>query len=165
MHCFSGGARSPLNSRSLFLFLAALLLAACSAEDGDKPYLEFIGGGFIFNYRLAEADYGFVIKPVRRIPDGTIIEAVFENPGGGEPFVVRDTAKWGRVQYVFRTPPVQGVKANHDYKVELNLLDPGDNHLLASYTKTFHADVDQSILPEQAPVVGPGYQRSPATLE
>jgi hypothetical protein len=139
--------------------LAGFLLVAC--DNADKPYLEFIGGGFIFNYRLAEADYGFVAKPVRRIPDGTIIEAVFENPQGGSPFVVRDTAKWGRLQYVFRTPPVQGVKANRDYKVELRLLDPKDNHVIATYAKTFRSNVDQSILPKYPPVVGPGYQPAP----
>lgn len=161
---FQGRARAPFAGlRNLYLVLAALLLSTCFTDDGDKPYVEFIGGGFIFNYRLAQADYGFVAKPVRRIPDGTILEAVFENPGGGAPLVVRDIARWGRLQYVFRTPPVQGVKANHDYKVELRLLDPRDSHLLASYTRSFHAELDQSILPEVAPVVGPGYQRSPAT--
>jgi hypothetical protein len=76
---------------------SVVLLASCSgSESDDRPYLEFIGGGFIFNYRLAEADYGFVAKPVRRIPAGTILEAVFEDPNGGEPIVVRNTAKWGR---------------------------------------------------------------------
>ncbi len=141
---------------------AALLAAACSpGGDGNEPYLEFIGGGFIFNYRLAEADYGFVVKPKRRIPDGTILEATFENPSGGAPLVVREAARWGRLQYVFRSSPVHGVKANRDYRVELRLLDPTDGHVLATYTKTFRSDVDQSILPESPPVVGPGYQPAP----
>jgi hypothetical protein len=139
-----------------------LLLVACS-DNSDKPYVEFIGGGFIFNYRLAEANYGFVVKPVRRIPAGTILEAQFENPSGGEPIVVRGTAKFGRLQYVFRTPPVHGVRANHDYQVHLRLLDPADKHVIASYSRTFRSDVDQSILPESPPVVGPGYQRAPAS--
>ena len=135
-----------------------ILLTSCrGSESDDRPYLEFIGGGFIFNYRLAEADYGFVAKPLRRIPDGTVLEATFENPSGGAPIVVRQNAKWGRLQYVFRTPPVQGVKANRDYKVEVRLIDPNDKHVIAIYTKSFRSDVDQSILPEHPPVVGPGY--------
>lgn len=146
----------------IWIWVVAVLLLACS-DSSDKPYVEFIGGGFIFNYRLAEADYGFVVKPVRRIPPGTILEAQFENPSGGEPIVVRDTAKFGRLQYVFRTPPVHGVKANHNYQVHLRLLDPADKHVIASYSRTFHSDVDQSILPERPPVVGPGYQRAPAS--
>ncbi|MFQ5935664.1 MAG: hypothetical protein ACE5LB_04575 [Acidiferrobacterales bacterium] len=143
--------------------LAAIALSAACSEsgNGDKPYIEFIGGGFIFNYRLAEADYGFVVKPLRRIPTGTILEAEFENPSGGEPIVVRQTAKWGRAQYTFRTPPVRGVKANRDYRVELRLLDPEDGHLIAAYAETFRSDVDQSILPERPTVIGPGHQPAP----
>ncbi len=147
-------------TRKIWLGIAAVVLVACS--DVDKPYIEFIGGGFIFNYRLAEADYGFVVKPVRRIAAGTILEAQFENPSGGEPIVIRETAKFGRLQYVFRTPPLRGVKANREYHVELRLLDPADRHVIASYSRTFRSDVDQSILPERPPVVGPGYHPASA---
>jgi hypothetical protein len=154
LHVLKIRRRSPK-----WIWVIAVLLAACS-DNSDKPYIEFIGGGFIFNYRVAEADYGFVVKPVRRIPTGTILEAQFENPSGGEPIVVRATAAFGRLQYVFRTPPVHGVKANHDYQVRLRLLDPTDKHVIASYSRTFRSDVDQSILPKSPPVVGPGYQRA-----
>ncbi|MFQ6024514.1 MAG: hypothetical protein ACE5NW_17510 [Acidiferrobacterales bacterium] len=142
----------------MLTLMAVVLLVACPEGDSDKPYLEFVGGGFIFNYRLAEADYGFVAKVARRIPRGTIIEAVFENPSGEEPFVIRQTAKWGQLQYTFRTPPVRGVKAHRDYHVKLRLLDPDDQHVIATYTKTFRSNVDQSILPEHPTVIGPGHQ-------
>jgi hypothetical protein len=141
------------------LLLAAL--AACSEGDGEAPYLEFLGGGFIFNYRLAQAEYGFVLKRLRRMPDGTIIEARLENPAGGEPFVLRETATWDRLEYVFRSPPVHGVKANHDYRVDVRLIDGASGRVLATYTRTFRSDVDQSVLPERPPVVGPGYQAAP----
>ncbi|MDH3318913.1 MAG: hypothetical protein OEO84_04400 [Betaproteobacteria bacterium] len=141
--------------------MALALAAACSPGEGDAPYLEFLGGGFVFNYRLAQAEYGFVVKRLRRIPDGTILEAVLANPGGGEPFVLRETAAWDRLEYVFRSPPVRGVKANHDYRVEVRLIDPVDRRVLATYARAFRSDVDQSVLPERAPVVGPGYQPAP----
>jgi hypothetical protein len=138
--------------------LALVLAAACPQDDG--PYLEFLGGGFVFNYRLAEADYGFVVKRVRRLPEGTVIEARLEDPAGGEPFVLRQSARWDQLEYVFRSPPVRGVKAGRDYRVEVRLLEPG-GRLLASYARTFRSDVDQEVLPERAPVVGPGYQPAP----
>jgi hypothetical protein len=139
--------------------LALALAAACAPQDG--PYLEFLGGGFVFNYRLAEADYGFVVKRLRRLPGGTIIEARLENPAGGEPFVLRETAAWDRLEYVFRSPPVRGVKADRDYRVEVRLIDPADGRVFATYARAFRSDVDQSVLPERAPVVGPGYQTAP----
>jgi hypothetical protein len=145
--------------------LSAILLAlvaACSQGEDDGPYLEFLGGGFIFNYRLAEAEYGFVVKRLRRIPDGTLIEARLENPAGGAPFVLRETATWDRLEYVFRSPPVHGVKTGRDYRVELRLLDAANGHVIATIARSFRSDVDQAVLPENPPVVGPGYQAAPA---
>jgi hypothetical protein len=129
--------------------------------EDDGPHLEFLGGGFVFNYRLAEAEYGFVVKRLRRIPDGAIIEARLENPAGGEPFVLRETAAWDRLEYVFRSPPVRGVQAGRDYRVEVRLLDPADRRVIATYARTFRSDVDQAVLPERASVVGPGHQPAP----
>ena len=141
------------------MLLAALV--ACS-KGGDGPYFEFLGGGFVFNYRLAEAEYGFVVKRLRSVPEGSILEARLENPAGGEPFVLREPAAWDRLEYVFRSPPLQGVRAGRDYHVELRLIDGASGGVLATIARTFRSDVDQSVLPERPPVVGPGYQPAPA---
>ncbi len=147
-------------------FLAAVLalLSGC-ADDPNKPYLEFAGGGFIFNYRLATADYGFVVKRVKKIPAGTIIEAEFEDPAGGPPIVIRQPAQSTRLSYKFESPPVTGIKAGRNYKVEVRLINPETNEVFARFSKTFHADVDQDILPEKPPVVGPGYQPNPKAAD
>ena len=155
--------RGQATGRLLFL-IGALLLAACGDDPADDgPYVEFAGGGFIFNYRLATADYGFVIRMLRQPPSGTVLEARFEDPAGGPPIVVTSVHRWGRLDYSFRTPPVQGVKAGRDYAVELRLLVPAAGPdkpaVLASYAKSFHADVDQTILPKEALAPGPGYQK------
>lgn len=141
--------------------LPALALLACDL-DSNKPYLTFAGGGFIFNYRLATAEYGFVARVMRPIPEDSIVEAEFENPAGGSPIVLRQNTAPGRSSYVFQTPPLQGVAANHDYRVVLRLLKSGGEEF-ARYEKSFHSDVDQSVLPESAPVVGPGYQPAPTS--
>lgn len=146
-----------------FILAAALasILHGC-ADDADKPYLEFIGGGFIYNYRLATADYGFVVRRVRKIPAGALIEAEFENPSGGPPIIIRQVVQSTRLSYKFETPPVTGIEAGRDYRVEVRLIDPGNDQIFARYSKSFHADVDQDILPEKPPVIGPGYQPNPA---
>ena len=139
----------------------AVGLIGCADGGADKPYLEFAGGGFIYNYRLATADYGFVIRMLKKIPPGTVIEAEFENPSGGAPIFIRQPARPTRLTYKFETPPVTGIKANTDYRVEVRLIDPDDGRVIARYSKSFHADVDQDILPEKPPVIGPGYQPNP----
>ena len=142
------------------IIFVATLGGCNSGESEDKPYLVFAGGGFVFNYRLATADYGFVARVMRTIPAGSIIEAEFENPAGGDPIVLKQSTTAGRSSYVFRTPALQGVRANRDYQVVLRLLDP-EHEEFASYRKGFRSSVDQSVLPETPPVVGPGYQRAP----
>ena len=150
-------------SAGLFICAAVIgaVLAACSGEDfDDKPYLAFAGGGFIFNYRLATADYGFVARVQRTLPAGSVIEAEFEDPGGGEPIVLSQEARAGRSSYVFRTPPLQGVRADYDYQVVLRLLDEGGKEI-ASYRRSYRSSADQSMLPARPTVVGPGHLPAP----
>lgn len=143
--------------------LVALLGLAIGCDDGgeNKPYVEFAGGGFIFNYNLAQAYYGFVLRVVRQLPEGTVIEAEFENPAGGAAIVERRNAREHGVEYTFRTPPVEGVKADRDYRVVVRLIDPADGKAFASYDKAFRSSADQDILPQQPLTVGPGYQSNP----
>jgi len=154
---------SQMADMKILVVCAALAatLFGCSNGDPDKPYLEFAGGGFIYNYRLATADYGFVVRRLKKIPAGTIIEVEFENPSGGPPIIIRQLAESTRLSYKFETPPVTGIKANTDYRVEVRLIDPDSQQVFARYTKLFHADVDQNILPEKSPVIGPGHQPNP----
>ena len=156
-------ASSLLQGASKCLLSAVIIgatLASCeSGNSDDKPYLAFVGGGFVFNYRLATADYGFVARALRTVPAGSIIEVAFDDPGGGAPIVLRQNTTAGRSSYVFRTPPLQGVRANHDYQVVMRLLNPGQGEF-ARYRKSFRSQADQKVLPVAPPVVGPGYQRA-----
>lgn len=146
---------------ALLLLTVATLAASCDGEPEDGPYVEYAGGGFVFNYRIAEATYGFVVKRIRGIPPGTVLEAQFENPAGGDPLIERQTARQGALQYRFQSPPVSGVKADRDYRIELRLLDPASGALIASYVYAIRSQLDQSVLPDQPLTVGPGYQPNP----
>ncbi|TMJ41768.1 MAG: hypothetical protein E6G89_05580 [Alphaproteobacteria bacterium] len=119
--------------RKIALLILVLFLAGCG-ENPNAPYLAFAGGGFVFNYRNAEAFYGFIARPVRTLPEGGVIEA--------------------------QSPLLTGIVAKHDYKVVLRLIDAQGKEI-AQYEQKFHTDVDQSTLPNQPLVVGPGYQQNP----
>lgn len=138
--------------------LVSGLLAGCGEEE-SKPYFTFAGGGFIFNYRNADAYYGFVLKPVRTTPEGAELEVDFELPQLGQHDIQRIRLREGQLQYAFRSPDLSNIKRNHPYKVVVRVLSDGIE--LASYTKTFATDIDQSSLPREPLVVGPGYQPNP----
>ena len=131
---------------------------ACAPGADSAPYFQFVGGGFIMNYRSAEAEYGFVARRVRRVPDGTVLEARLEDPAGGAPFVFRESVTWNRPEYVFRSPPVHGVVAGVDYRVEIRLIHSATGRILATYTRTFRSELDQSALPNGPTVIGPGHR-------
>ena len=138
----------------------AALFASREADDPSQPYIEFAGGGFIFNYNVAAAYYGFVATVKRRVPPGTVLEVEFEDPAGGPPLVVRGVAGVYARQFRFESPPVEGVVANRDYRVELRLIDPRDFTLMASYSRTFRSELDQDVLPSAPTTIAPGYRPS-----
>jgi hypothetical protein len=146
----------------LGLFLALALVAGCSGEPG--PAFEIVGGGFIFNYRLAEATAGLVVVPRREFPAGSSVEMTFENPAGGAPIVIAHPASPETRQLDFVTPPLSGVKADRAYLVVVRLLD-GQGKELARIEKNFRSQLDQSKLPAAPLTIGPGYTPNPQLPE
>lgn len=156
--------RIQLKALAACMLIFGMLLSGCS-EDEDAPYLEFTGGGFIFNYRIGEAFYGFVARPLRDIPEGTKIIAEFENPAGGAPLIVTTTANPDQLQYMLRTPEVFGVVKDRPYKVTITLQKPGADKPLASYSKEYVSSINQSDMPDVALTIGPGYHPNPALYD
>lgn len=143
-----------------WLFVVLLALMGCK-EDPNAPYLEFAGGGFIFNYRNAEAFYGFVARPVRSLPEGSVIEAQFEVPNSSMPYIVTQNVRPNVLQFTFRTEDLRGIEKGHAYKAVMRLLASPTGPEIARYERTFHTDVEQASLPDKPLVVGPGYQPNP----
>lgn len=138
------------------LLFSSILLSGCG-EDPNAPYLEFQGGGFIFNYRVGEAFYGFVAKPLRDIPLGTTIVAEFEDPAGGPPLTVKHAAKANLIQYSFRTPGVKKVQKEKPYLVTIKLVSDASGDILAEYKQEYKSSIDQAALPDNPLTTGPGY--------
>lgn len=142
------------------LFAAALAVVLVYREDPDaKPYLVFRGGGFIFNYRIAEVFYGFNVRIVRPVPVGSIIEAEFENPGGGAPILVSKRVGTLTTRYSLRTPPVTGVVAGKPYRVVVRLLDRDSGTAFATYEREYVSNIGDDVMPAAPLTVGPGYHR------
>ena len=142
---------------SLVIALTGLLLGC--QEDASTPYVEFVGGGFIFNYRTANHYYGFVVRQKKPLPEGSRLEARFEVPGRELEQVVEQPMRRGQLQYVFQTEDLDGIVKDHPYKATLRILDGTTGAVVASYQTTFKSSVDQSTLPKGPLVVGPGYQQ------
>jgi hypothetical protein len=135
----------------------AALLAACN--NGGK-YMEVVGGGFLFNYRIAEATAGLVVMPTRELPEGASVEVTFENPAGGPPFIMKKDASKRKMQLDFTTPPLFGIVADKNYVVNIRLLAANGSEI-ERIDKNFHSQLNQSVLPPKPLTVGPGYTPNP----
>ena len=145
--------------RRLTLLLLMPLLWACGGED-TRPYLEFAGGGFVFNYRTANHYYGFVVRQARPLPEGARLKVIFELPSG-KTEVQEEPAVPGRLQYKFQTADLEDIVAGHPYEATLLVLDGATAKELFRLSHSFKTDVDQSKLPNKPLVVGPGYEKAP----
>lgn len=136
-----------------------LLLAACG-EDSGQPYVEIVGGGFVFNYRVADTYYGIVAVARRPVPAGTELVAEFEDPAGGPPIRVSQIARDGQSRFVMDSRSVHGVAADRDYAVVLTLR-AADGTVIETHSKTFRSSIDQSTMPDRPLTIGPGYTPNP----
>jgi hypothetical protein len=142
------------------LAAAALLAALVSCSNEPDHYLEVVGGGFAFNYRIAEATADIIVAPVRDLPVGAAVEVTFEDPAGGGPFVLRKDAPAEKQRIDFTTPPLQGIIAGKGYAVTVRLLAENGSEL-ERIEKTFRSELDQTVLPEKPLTIGPGYAPNP----
>jgi hypothetical protein len=143
--------------KPLLLLSVSLFLTAC--EDAGKAPLALAGGGFIFNYRIAEVFYGVSLKPQRRLAAGAVLEGEFENPAGGPNLIVRETVGEPKLLYALQTPPLKGVKAGKPYRVEVRLIEGGK--VTGRVERTFTSDLDQDMIPDAPLSIGPGYTPNP----
>ena len=146
------------------MLVLALGLVACDDSETPaepEPYLKIVGGGFIFNYRVADAFYGFIATPLRSLPEGSRLVAQFEDPAGGPPFIEQQDVGAKTLRYSFRSPPLQSIKAGQAYHVELRLIAAEDGALLETLTRSYTSQIGQEINPDKPLTVGPGYHPNP----
>ena len=147
---------------AISVVVAALAVGLATREDiASKPYLKIAGSGFIFNYRVADAFYGFtavIQKPVKAYSQ---IEASFENPAGGLPITVRQVVTPRTDRYGIRTPPLRGIEKDRPYRVSVRLVQNGDDKVLFADSFTVASQMSDAVMPPEPLTIGPGYTQNP----
>jgi hypothetical protein len=156
-----------IQPRSIALAGGAFLLALAAAAwavrvpPGETPYLKIAGAGFMMNYRTAEATYGFTALVTKPVKNSSVIEAIFEDPAGGPPIVVR-AKLWPKTrQYGLQTPPLQGIEKDRPYQVTVRLLQQGDGAVLFEDAFTVVSSLSSAVMPSAPLTIGPGYTKNP----
>ncbi|MFB9951169.1 hypothetical protein ACFFP0_20170 [Rhizobium puerariae] len=149
-----------MKHRFVVCSLAALLLAACQRE-ADEPLAELSGRVFIFNYRVAAANYVVTLRKTAPFPEGSYAEAEFENPQGGAPLTARQTLFPAMEKIVLESPDLKCVKKDKPYSVKIRLVGDDDKPLQTIETSVT-SNMDQTeMMPSKPLVVGPVYTPNP----
>jgi len=144
--------------------IAGVLFAygwATRDDPAEKPYLKIAGGGFVYNYRVAEVFYGFTAYVMKPLPIGSWLIAEFEDPGGGPPMSVETRLHARSVRYGVRSPSIRGVMAGKPYHVSIRLYNRTRTKLLWADEKDFVSQLDDTVVPDKPLVIGPGYHPNP----
>ncbi|MBO6716777.1 MAG: hypothetical protein JJ913_02340 [Rhizobiaceae bacterium] len=155
---------TPFRVAGAGVVLLAILFAIgwlMREDPANKPYLQIVGGGFVFNYRVADNFYGFTAIVSRPLESGSIIEATFDDPAGGAPLVVRERVSPMTDRYALRTPPLKGVEAHKPYQVTIRVLDRLETREIWSTTRSYSSQISDAKTPDEPLTVGPGYHRNP----
>src|SRR5262245_38357239 len=103
------------------MLVAAAALGGCRDAGGAGEYFAISGKLFEFNYRLAKATYIVTLNPLQPMDGGQTAVGTFENPAGGEPFVVRQKI-WPKLRHVtLESPPLTCVVKDKPYAVKITI--------------------------------------------
>lgn len=122
-------------------------------------YAEITGGGFIYNYRIADIRAGITVGLVKPLPLGTRLVAEFESPQG--PIEIEQAVSHAKRNYSFETPSLTGVEAEHTYLVVLHVIDPATGQQIERHEKGLKSGVAPKAMPAKSLTIGPGYHVNP----
>lgn len=144
---------------TIMMLCSLAALAGCQREDKEGP-LAIDGKVFVFNYRVAAANYVLTLKRLGPLPDEAYLEARFEDPRGGEALVkkTRIFPFWDKIP--LESPDVHCIVKDRPYKVEIDVSDAAGKPLQTIETSMI-STLDQTILPAKPLVVGAIYTANP----
>ncbi len=146
--------------RSLLLALAMVMAATGCREQAGDDYVKLTGSIFIFNYRIAEANYVVTLAKLKPTPEGARVVGRFDNPAGGEKLVIEKKIWTNNDRIVLESGALSCVVKGKPYAFNVEILGP-DGVKLQVLTGSITSTLDQDILPDRPLVVGPVYTPNP----
>jgi hypothetical protein len=141
------------------ILLISILLLGCR-DEGRSGYVELTGRVFIFNPRVATATYVVSLGILKPLPEGTRIEALFDNPTGGERLRVSQLVRTVAGKVAVESPNLHCIKKGQRYAFEVTLVD-ANGVTLQTIGSSIESTLDQSIMPDAPLVIGPAYEPNP----
>ena len=132
------------------LAISLLSLVGCGLtppKPSESEYFMTLGGGFNFDRDAKTASYGITIISKSNVAVGNVIEARFENPTGGKYLVQTLTVEKGQSEFVFTSPPIEGLEAYTNYTTEFVLYESSSKvTVLGTHRQSLQSIINQADL-------------------
>jgi hypothetical protein len=126
--------KSTIRDISTAAFIALLICSfgtavAFAGQPGPakSEFLETVGGGFLAERQQdgqLSCRYALSIQARGAHPGTLYLRTRFENPQDrANPFVVESEIRSGTKTFVLQSPLIRGIRARHNYKVEIVVFD------------------------------------------
>lgn len=162
------GDNTPLRVKLAAALIALYCISVFAAVQiynartkADMSYVTISGGGFIYNYRIADIRSGITVTIQRNIPIDATLSAAFNIPKGNTIEISQDVRRTATT-YLFETDRLEGIEADEDYLVVLRLLNRATGDEIERHTKILKTGVAPRHMPSQPLTLGPGYHPTPA---
>ncbi len=149
-----------MRRKTALLCLVLLSLPGCR-DAARQGYMELTGRVFIFNPRVATATYVVTLGILSPLPSGAKVEALFDNPAGGEKLKVEQKVFSQTGKIALESPSLLCIKKGRRYNFTIKLMDAQGTELQI-ISSSIESTLDQSVMPDAPLVVGPAYQPNPA---
>lgn len=131
---------------------------AAGRAQGD--YVAINGGGFVFNYRIADIKAGLTVSAQKPLPDGAVLVVELVYPDGAR-VPMREIRRPQPFTYLFETGHLRTIAADTVYVAEVALVDSGSGAVLERHDKDMVSGIAPRHMPRQALTIGPGYFPNP----
>lgn len=156
--------RHPISFTRFCAFILAFAVIGGCQREADEQLVELSGRIFVFNYRVATASYLVTLRKTGHIPEGSVAEAAFENPSGGDALTTREKIFAIDDRITLESPHLHCVVKDKPYTVTISILDKSGK-LLQKIDTSITSDLDQTALPSKPLVIGPGYEPNPEVFK
>jgi hypothetical protein len=140
--------------------IACLCLAAGCRDQESSAYVTLTGNIFIFNYRIAEANYVVTLAKLKPTPEGAKVIGRFDDPAGGDKIIIEKKIWTNNDKIVLESEALRCVVKNKPYQFEVEVRGPDDT-VLQKLSGKIVSTLDQDVLPDRPLVVGPIYTPNP----
>jgi hypothetical protein len=141
------------------IIAVSFMLSGCR-DESRNGYFELTGRVFVFNPRMGQATYVVSLGILKDVPNGARIQAVFENPAGGEKIMINEIARVLVSKIAVESPPVLCIKKDRRYAFDVTLTN-AEGVVLQTLSSSIKSSLDQSIMPDVPLVVGNAYEPNP----